>query len=83
MCNPLVRILTAALCGSAALHAAAYPTRQSPGTIVVDASQFFSQIPRGDTIDLRTFGRQLLAEEPWLFNNTTINLGSAEEAVAK
>src|SRR5260221_8665868 len=47
------------------------------GTIIVDASAFFDQIPNGDTIGGG------VSNTAWLFNNNAINLVSAEPAVAK
>lgn len=47
--------------------------RTLPGTILVDASQFFDQIPRGDT----------LSQGAAFFANTALSLGSKEEAIAK
>src|SRR3954453_19983643 len=44
--------------------------------VIVDASQFFTLIPRGDTIDGRNLGEQ------WQFNNTVLNLGSSEDCAA-
>ncbi|MGH9720695.1 MAG: hypothetical protein ACRD8O_10820 [Bryobacteraceae bacterium] len=61
---------------AASLLLAASPARQAPGTVVVDASEFFHQIPRGDTIGGRLPG------DVWLFNNSAINLVSTEDAVA-
>ena len=53
------------------------PVLMGADFVVVDASQFFGRIPRGDSIDGRGLGEQ------WLFNNTALNLGVAEEAVAR
>jgi hypothetical protein len=53
-----------------------YPARRSPGTVIVDASEFYHQIPPGDTIG----GGQ--AAGAWFFNNSVINLASKEDAVA-
>ena len=64
-------VLGGILYGGVASH------RSAPGTIIVDASQFFSGIPRGDTIDGRA------AAEQWLFNNTVIHLGATTETVAR
>ena len=68
----------------AAAAAAQSPTRpspahQPPGAIVVDASEFYDQIPAGDTIG-GGFGAP---DAGWLFNNSILNLGSKEDAVAK
>ena len=73
-----------AWCGSASLvaepplvlhhHDAAH---QPKGTIVVPASDFFQEIPTGDTIDGR------FPAGKWFFNDDTINLGSTDEVVAK
>jgi hypothetical protein len=49
---------------------------QARDTLIVDASQFFAQIPRGDTIDGRSLGDQ------WLFNNTAINLAVQQDCTA-
>jgi hypothetical protein len=55
------------------------PAHQPPGTIVVDASEFYDQIPAGDNMG-GGFGA---ASAEWLFNNSVLNLGSKEDAVAK
>src|SRR5258708_29742282 len=60
-----------ALCAPATLSA------PPPGTIIVDASAFFDQIPNGDTIGGG------FSNTTWLFNNTAINLVSVEPAVAR
>ncbi|MDQ6699596.1 MAG: hypothetical protein M3Z36_05365 [Acidobacteriota bacterium] len=52
------------------------PARQAAGTIVVSASEFFDQIPNGDTIGGGYNNTR------WLFNNEAIQLGSAEDALA-
>jgi hypothetical protein len=49
---------------------------QPSGTIVVPASDFFLNIPAGDTIDGRFPAGQ------WFFNNSTLNMSSAEDATA-
>ena len=51
--------------------------RQAPGTIIVPASDFYLNIPEGDTNDGR------FPAGAWFFNNNTINLGSATDVVAK
>lgn len=58
---------------AAELHPA---THEIPGTILVPAADFFDQIPAGDSND----GRFPPGE--WFFNEDTINLGSAQDAVA-
>jgi hypothetical protein len=50
---------------------------QPAGTIVVPASDFYTNIPEGDSND----GRFPAGE--WFFNNNTINLGSAADVVAE
>ncbi|HWB86422.1 MAG TPA: FG-GAP-like repeat-containing protein [Bryobacteraceae bacterium] len=64
-----------------AMLAAAPAAHQPPGTIVVDASQFFDQIPQGDDLP---GGRGFRGQQNpgWMFNNTGISLGSKEDAVA-
>ena len=52
------------------------PARQAAGTIVVSASEFFDQIPKGDTIGGG------FNNTAWLFNNEAIQLGSAEDVLA-
>ena len=42
------------------------PAHQPPGTIVVDASEFYHQIPAGDTMG-GGFGA---SDAAWLFNNS-------------
>ena len=59
----------------AAVAAAQSPAHQPAGTIVVDASEFYHEIPSGDGIG------SINAE--WLFNNSVLTLGSKEDAVAK
>lgn len=49
-----------------------------PGVVVVDASEFFHEIPKGNAI---ADARMLRTE--WLFNNTALCLRSAEEAAAR
>jgi hypothetical protein len=51
--------------------------RQSPGTIVVPASDFFATIPAGDNNDGR------FPAGKWFFNNDTINMSAATEVTAK
>jgi hypothetical protein len=77
--HPQLAAALLAACASALLGAAAPPAHQPPGTIVVDASQFYHQIPEGDTIG----GGSGNANPAWLFNNAIINLGSKEDAVAR
>ena len=50
---------------------------QPPGTIVVPASDFYLNIPEGDSNDGR------FPAGTWFFNNNTINLGVADDVVAK
>lgn len=52
--------------------------RSAPGTIVIEAAEFFHEMPKGDTI---TDAQQL--KLPWVFNNNAIVLKSKEEAVAR
>jgi hypothetical protein len=75
--------LTIALTGSVALaqrplvlhhHDAAH---QPAGTIVVPASEFYDNIPEGDSNDGR------FPAGAWFFNDNTINLGVADDVVAK
>ena len=66
--SPLSRLFPALLIASSLLW--------GRDAVVVDAAQFFTLIPRGDTIDGRNLGDQ------WLFNNTVLNLGSSEDCVA-
>ncbi len=49
---------------------------QPPGTIVIPASDFFLNIPAGDTIDGR------FPAGAWFFNNSTLNMSSAEDVTA-
>jgi hypothetical protein len=51
--------------------------RQTPGTIIVPASDFFADIPAGDSND----GRFPAGE--WFFNNDTINMSVATDVTAK
>ena len=74
----VVAILLVA-CASAMLAGPASPAHQPPGTVVVDASEFYLEIPAGDTIG-GGFGN---ASTVWLFNNSVIDLVSKEDAVAK
>ena len=62
----------------AAIAAAQSPAHQPPGTIVVDASEFYHEIPAGDNI-----GGGAGNTAGWLFNNSILNLGAKEDAVAK
>jgi hypothetical protein len=62
----------------AGIAAAQSPAHQPPGTIVVDASEFYHQIPAGDNI-----GGGAGSSAGWLFNNSILNLGAKEDAVAK
>jgi hypothetical protein len=69
-------------CGSAAAQSALTlhhhdAAHEPPGTIVVPASEFFTTIPEGDTID----GRFPAGE--WFFNNDTINMSVATDVTAK
>jgi hypothetical protein len=50
---------------------------QPPGTIVVPASDFYLNIPDGDSNDGR------FPAGTWFFNNNTINLGVADDIAAK
>jgi hypothetical protein len=50
---------------------------QSPGTIVIPASDFYLNIPDGDSNDGR------FPAGTWFFNNNTINLGVADDVAAK
>jgi len=50
---------------------------QPPGTIVVPASDFYLNIPDGDSNDGR------FPAGTWFFNNNTINLGVADDVAAK
>src|ERR1700722_7302688 len=61
---------------------ASSPAHQPPGAIVVDASEFYHEIPAGDSIGLGGGGRGT-SEIPWLFNNSALNLQSKEDTVAK
>src|SRR4051812_27498835 len=65
----------AAIVLTCALYAAS-PAHRVPGTIIVDASEFYDQIPLGDTINVPP-------NAPWMFNNSVLNMGSKEDAVAK
>jgi len=53
-------------------------SHQAPGTIVVDASQFYDRIPAGDGISEGRGG----GNGRWVFNNAVLALGSKEDAVA-
>jgi hypothetical protein len=64
----------------AAVAVAQWPARRSPGTIVVDASEFYTEMPAGDTTGGGGPGSN---NAGWLFNNSILNLGSKEDAVAK
>jgi hypothetical protein len=61
-----------------ALALAQSAAHQPPGTIVVDASEFYHEIPAGDNI-----GAGPAAASIWLFNNSALTLGSKEDVVAK
>jgi len=63
-----------------ATAAAQPPAHQPPGTIVVDASEFYDAIPEGDNMGGGGPGN---SAPGWLFNNSVLTLGSAEDAVAK
>ena len=78
-CNSRVLVILLAACASAMLAGPGSPAHQSPGAVVVDASEFYDQIPAGDTIG-GGFGN---ASTAWLFNNAVIDLVSKEDAVAK
>jgi hypothetical protein len=60
---------------------AASSAHQPAGTIVVDASQFYSKIPLGDSIS-EGGGRGAAANDAWIFNNAVLVLGVKDEAVA-
>ena len=62
----------------AAMASAQSPAHQPPGTIVVDASEFYHRIPAGDNI-----GGGPGSNAGWLFNNSILNLAAKEDAVAK
>ena len=47
------------------------------GTIIADASAFFDDIPKGDTLNGGGAGNNA-----WLFNNVALNLGSKQDLVA-
>ena len=72
---PLASLVVVILsCGGAVAAAEPAPA----GTVVVDASAFVHEIPKGDTIaDAQSL------RVPWVFNDTALVLRSAEEAVAK
>ena len=82
MSGMLRRVLLLLLaCGSAAAQSALTlhhhdAAHEPPGTIVVPASEFFTTIPEGDTID----GRFPAGE--WFFNNDTINMSVATDVTA-
>jgi hypothetical protein len=78
-CNSRVWVILLAACASAMLAGPGSPAHQLPGAVVVDASEFYDQIPEGDTIG-GGFGS---ASTVWLFNNSVIDLVSKEDAVAK
>jgi len=78
-CNSRVLVILLAACASAMLAGPGSAAHQSPGAVVVDASEFYDQIPAGDTIG-GGFGN---ASTVWLFNNSVIDLVSKEDAVAK
>ena len=69
----------AALLAGAGMAGAQSPAHQPPGTIVVDASEFYHEIPAGDT----TGGGFGANNAEWLFNNSILNLVSKEDAVAR
>jgi len=74
-----VLVILLAAGASAMLAGPGSPAHQLPGAVVVDASEFYDQIPEGDTIG-GGFGS---ASTVWLFNNSVIDLVSKEDAVAK
>jgi hypothetical protein len=74
-----VWVILLAACASAMLAGPGSPAHQLPGAVVVDASEFYDQIPAGDTIG-GGFGNAVTV---WLFNNSVIDLVSKEDAVAK
>jgi len=78
-CNSRVLVILLVACASAMLAGPGSPAHQLPGAVVVDASEFYDQIPAGDTIG-GGFGN---ASTAWLFNNSVIDLVSKEDAVAK
>src|ERR1019366_2105107 len=51
--------------------------QQPPGTIVVPASDFYTNIPQGDSNDGR------FPAGTWFFNNNTINLGAVDDVTAE
>jgi len=51
--------------------------QQLPGTIVVPASDFYTNIPQGDSNDGR------FPAGTWFFNNNTINLGAVDDVTAE
>ena len=77
--NSRVLVILLAACASAMLAGPGSAAHQLPGGVVVDASEFYDQIPAGDTIG-GGFGN---ASTAWLFNNAVIDLASKEDAVAK
>lgn len=78
----MTRFALLALC-LPALLAATSPAHQAAGTVVVDASGFYNGIPLGDTMGGGGGPAAAAANTAWLFNNSVINLGSREDAVAR
>src|SRR5438067_3844729 len=76
----VISVALAVLCAAAAAQQLAFhhhdAAHQALGTIVVPASDFYANIPEGDSNDGR------FPTGAWFFNNNTINLGSSAEVVA-
>ena len=51
-----VLVILLVACASAMLAGPASPAHQPPGTVVVDASEFYHEIPAGDTTGGGGFG---------------------------
>ena len=79
-CDSRVLVILLAACASAVLAGPVSPAHQLPGMMVVDASEFYDQIPAGDNIG---GGVRQWRAPPGMFNNSVIDLVSKEDAVAQ
>src|SRR5438270_6702676 len=76
-CELTIALLPIAAVAQPVLHPGYHEAaHQAAGTIVVPASDFFRNIPAGDTNDGR------LPAAFWFFNNSTINLGAKDDVTA-